>query len=84
VSANNDPQKIRTKEQLIAENFRDLLKHSVTVSEASERYKVLGRIPLSFILQDISFSKKHYSSLTGAVQSLSVFRQLRPEFPWCL
>lgn len=44
----------------------------------------LGSTPLSFILQDNSFNKKHDSCLTGKVQSLLVFRQLRPENPWCL
>jgi hypothetical protein len=43
VPANNDPQKIRTKEQIIAEKFGDLREQPITISEASERYKVLGR-----------------------------------------
>jgi len=43
VSANNDPKKIKTKEQIIAEKFGDRIEQPVTVSEASERYEILGR-----------------------------------------
>ena len=52
VSANNDPQKIRTREQIIAEKFGDLIEQPITVSEASKRYKVLGRTIREWISLD--------------------------------
>ena len=43
VAANNDSQQIRTKEQIIAEKFKDQREQPITVSEASEKYEILGR-----------------------------------------
>lgn len=52
VSANNDPQKIKTKKQIIAEKFGDRIEKPITVSEASERYKILGRTIREWISLD--------------------------------
>ncbi len=43
VSANSSPQKIKTKEQIIADKYGPLKRQPITVSEASQRYKVLNR-----------------------------------------
>ena len=52
VAANNDPQQIRTKEQIIAEKFKDQREQPITVSEASERYEILGRTIREWISLD--------------------------------
>jgi hypothetical protein len=54
VSDNNDPQKIKTKEQIIAEKFGKLRERPITVSEASQKYRVPGStirewIPLEYV-----------------------------------
>ncbi len=41
VSENNDPQKMKTKEQIIAEKFGKLVEQPITISEASQKYKGL-------------------------------------------
>jgi hypothetical protein len=43
VPANNDTQKIKSKKQIIAEKFGKLANKPISVSEASKKYKVLGR-----------------------------------------
>ena len=40
VSANNDPQRIRTKDQIIVENFVHLRRQPITISQAVKDYDV--------------------------------------------
>ena len=47
-----DPQKIKTKEQIIAEKFGDLLEHPITVSEAAKKYEVPGSTIREWITLD--------------------------------
>ena len=42
VPADNDPQRIKTKDQIIAETFGELKKQPITISEASKKYGVPG------------------------------------------
>lgn len=43
IPANTDPQKIKSKKQIIAEKFWELVKKPISVAEASNKYKVLNR-----------------------------------------
>jgi hypothetical protein len=52
VPVNNDPQKIKTKEQTIAEKFGKLMEQPITVSDAAKRYMVLGRTIREWISLD--------------------------------
>jgi len=54
VPANNDTQKIRSKEQIIGKKFKDLIDQPITITEASEKYNIPGStirewIPLEYV-----------------------------------
>lgn len=54
VPANNDTHKIKTKEQIIAEKFKELIDQPITITEASRKYNIPGStirewIPLEYV-----------------------------------